>query len=280
MVEIEIDVDPPSVAGRMLSVRQKISEEFVQDLDLLIAANREIMPSYNQRCLDARNDEECTRADDEDEFEDRCNIEPLEVGAMAGDFNFGQRTIQMFERASIYMLNNHPNFNDPGSTQLRSTSFDLLFLLSTQESIHRLLKSYKKAGEEKEVSFNWLLEYYTKSLEKYFDGNQSFGRADDFLDDLLLTPPSLKTIDGNMGFIDPLLIVEDIIRVREEVASEWKDLVSLAPLEHEGLRQAIFVKQMSKWGQPVEQSKPEAETEESIVENNMSVEVSVEGEFE
>ena len=121
----------------------------------------------------------------------------------------------------------------------------LLFLLSTQESIHRLLKSYKKAGEEKEVSFNWLIEYYTKSLEKYFDGNQSFGRADDFLDDLLLTPPSLKTIDGNMGFIDPLLIVEDIIRVREEVASEWKDLVSLAPLEHEGLRQEIFVKQMS-----------------------------------
>eukprot|EP01083_Nonionella_stella_P236825 831347_1 len=103
------------------------------------------------------------------------------------------------------------------------------------------------AGEEKEVSFAWLLEFYTNSLDKYFDGNQSFGRADDFLDDLLMTPPSLKTIDGNMGFIDPLLIVEDIISVREEVALEWKNLVSLVPHEHEKLRQAIFVKQMEKW---------------------------------
>eukprot|EP00551_Chaetoceros_affinis_P007280 CAMPEP_0203674620 /NCGR_PEP_ID=MMETSP0090-20130426/16791_1 /ASSEMBLY_ACC=CAM_ASM_001088 /TAXON_ID=426623 /ORGANISM="Chaetoceros affinis, Strain CCMP159" /LENGTH=367 /DNA_ID=CAMNT_0050540557 /DNA_START=268 /DNA_END=1371 /DNA_ORIENTATION=+ len=276
VVEIEIDIDPPSLAGRMLSVREKISKEFVSDLDLLMAANREILPSYNQRCLDARNDEECT---EEDAAEDRCTIEPLEFGEMSSEFNFGQRTVQMFERASIYMLNNHPNFNNPESTLLRSTSFDLLFLLSTQESIHRLLKSYKMAGEEKEVSFSWLLEFYTNSLEEYFDGNQSFGRADDFLDILLQTPPSLKTIDGNMGFIDPLHIVEDIIRVREEVASEWKDLASLAPLEHESLRQEIFVKQMSKWGQPVEESQPKAEVEETLGEV-FSVEVPAEGEFE
>jgi len=122
-------------------------------------------------------------------------------------------------------------------------------LLSLQESIERVLKAYKVAGEEKEISFAWFLDYYKKSLDKYFDGNQSFGRADDFLDDLLSTPPSLKTIDGAVGIIDPLSIVEDIIRVRKEVATEWKLLISEAPSHHEILRREIFVKQMTNWGQ-------------------------------
>jgi hypothetical protein len=271
----------------MLSVREKIANEFVQDLDLLIDANEEIMSSYTQRCLDARKDDECTKMEEEekkdDDDEERCTYEPLQAGAMSGDFNFGQRTVQTFERASVYLLNNHPNFNDPGSSLLRSTSFDFLFLLSTQESIHRLLKSYKMAGEEKEVSFAWLLEFYTNSLDKYFDGNQSFGRADDFLDDLLMTPPSLKTIDDNMGFIDPLLIVEDIISVREEVALEWKNLVSLVPHEHEKLRQAIFVKQMEKWGHTVEEIKDAEESvilEEVLEEVTADADFSFEGEFE
>ena len=278
MIEIEIDIDPPSIAGRMISVRDKIAEEFVKDLDLVIAANQEILPSYNQKCLDARKDEECTNFDDE-ECDDRCSIEPLEVGSLSGDFNFGQRTIQTFERASVYMINNHPNFNNPESTQLRSTSFDLLFLLSTQESIHRLLRSYKVAGEEKEVSFSWLLEFYTDSLEKYFDGNQSFGRADDFLDDLFQTPPSLKTNDKNVGFVDPLSIVEDVISLREEVAEEWKNLLSLTSKEHESLRQAIFVKQMSQWGHNIEGKK---QSESDTIENkdDVPVEIPVEGEFE
>ena len=278
MIEIEIDIDPPSIAGRMISVRDKIAEEFVKDLDLVIAANQEILPSYNQKCLDARKDEECTNFDDE-ECDDRCSIEPLEVGSLSGDFNFGQRTIQTFERASVYMINNHPNFNNPESTQLRSTSFDLLFLLSTQESIHRLLRSYKVAGEEKEVSFSWLLEFYTDSLEKYFDGNQSFGRADDFLDDLFQTPPSLKTNDKNVGFVDPLSIVEDVISLREEVAEEWKNLLSLTSKEHESLRQAIFVKQMSQWGHNIE-GKNQSESDTIENKDDVPVEIPVEGEFE
>ena len=264
----------------MLSVRDKISREFVQDLDLLIAANQDILTSYHQKCLDARKDEEECALTKEGESDDEYKYEPLQTESVSGDFNFGQRTVQTFERDSVYMLNNHPNFNDPESTLLRSTSFDLLFLLSTQESIHRLLTSYKMAGEEKEVSFAWLLDFYTNSLEKYFDGNQSFGRADDFLDDLLLTPPSLKTIGDTMGFIDPLSIVEDIINVREEVAEEWKSLLSLTAKDHDKLRQEIFVKQMSKWGQTVAEDEPADISEESEDKETSQVEIYAEGEFE
>lgn len=237
----------------MISVREKIAQEFVSDLDLLIAANKEIMSSYHEKCLDARKGEESSKKNKQD-ADDACEIEPLKAGSMAGDFNFGQRTVQMFDRAAIYMLNNHPNFNNPESTLLRSTSFDLLFLLSTQEAIHRVLKSYNDEGEEKEVSFSWLLEYYNNNLENYFDGNQSFGRADDFLDELLATPPSLKTIDESVGLIDPLSIAEEIIEAREEVAFEWKALISTASKDHEMLRQKVFLKQMEKWGHKVEDS--------------------------
>jgi len=212
----------------------------------------------------SRLEDEKEKKNQEGEDDDGCAIKPVQEGSSTtGDFNFGQRTTQMFERAAVYMLNNHPNFNNPESTLLRSTSFDLLFLLSTQESIHRVLKSYKKAGEEKDVSFAWLLEFYNSSLDKYFDGNQSFGRADDFLDDLLLTPPSLKTIDNNIGFIDPLSIAEDIIKVREDVAKEWKNLMTLVPHDQEKIRQAVFVKQMAKWGNPVAETTSESKEENS-----------------
>ena len=259
----------------MLAVRTKIASEFAEDLDLIIAANKEILASYNDKCMKAREDEKDKKGQVEDD-EDGCAIKPVQGGSMSGDFNFGQRTTQTFERGAVYMINNHPNFNNPESTLLRSTSFDLLFLLSTQESIHRVLKSYKKAGEEKEVSFSWLLEYYNNSLDKYFDGNQSFGRADDFLDDLLLTPPSLKTIDNNIGFIDPLMIAEEIIKVREEVAKEWKNLMTLVPHDQEKIRQAVFVKLMAKWGNPVVETASESKKEDNERVNQKSDEESKE----
>ncbi len=127
------------------------------------------------------------------------SVDNRNVGGMPGDFNFGQRTNQSFDRDAVYYITNHPSFNDNDASPLRASSFDLLFLLSTQEAIHRILKTYAEAGEEKDVSFAWLKSYYIDGLATYFDGNQSFGRADDFMDDLLNTPPALKTIGNKVG---------------------------------------------------------------------------------
>ena len=193
-IEIEIDIDPQSLANRILSVRDKISKEWAADLDILITANQQILSSYAAKRKKARETEKA----DEGDY-NRGSLEPIYPGAMPADFNFGQRTLQSFDRAAIYYINNHPNFNDMDASPLRSSSFDLLFLLSMQEAIHRVLKSYKEAGEEKEVSFAWLKTLYNESLDKYFDGNQSFGRSDDFLDDLLSKSPALKTIGNKIG---------------------------------------------------------------------------------
>ena len=156
------------------------------------------------------------------------------------------RENQAFERGSVYLLNNHLSFSDVASSPLRSTNFDLLFLLATQESIHRVLVSYSKAGDEKKVPFVWLIDHYKSSLDTFFLGNQRFGRADDFLDDLLLTPPSLKKgEDGKVDIIDTKAIVEDIINSVGEVAMEWREQMLLIPEKQEDFRKQLFVRQMA-----------------------------------
>lgn len=199
------------------------------------------------------------------------------------EFNFGQRSVQSFERGAVYMVNNHPSFNDPGSTPLRSSNFDLLFLLSTQEAIHRLLNSYKDEGEEKSVSYSWLKKFYIESLDTYFDGNQSFGRADDFIDDLLICPPALKTIGGKLGFIDPLAIAEDIIDFRGIVAKEWQGAMKNVSEDHESISKQIFVRQMSNWGQPISKITKDQEKSDALDASTSEVSNSIifeGGEFE
>jgi hypothetical protein len=265
-IKIEIDIDPPSLANRILSVRQKIADEWISDLDLIVSVNQKILASYVERNKNERDNEQ-QKTDTEMKSENEGNREGFEtlggVGQVSGDFNFGQRTVQKFERHTVYLLNNHQSFNDMYSSPLRASNFDLLLLLTTQESIHRVLNSYKKSGENKEVSFAWLKEFYTKKIKDYFDGDQSFGRADDFMDELLGTGPLLKSLPGGkMGFIDPLAIAEDIIDQREVIAKEWKEVMTNVSTEHQIIRQEIWIRQMARWGQPISSnSKNQVETE-------------------
>jgi len=45
-VEFPIDIEPASLAQRIMSVRGQISNEFIQDLDIVISANNQILDSY------------------------------------------------------------------------------------------------------------------------------------------------------------------------------------------------------------------------------------------
>lgn len=256
--EIEIDIEPASLANRILSVRSKIAKEWASDLELVISANDNILPSYVEKNKHARKSKDKKSKKKEGSSgsevdQDSVGVESSESGGKKG--HFGQRNEQRFDRDAIYFINNHPAFGGTDASPLRASSFDLLFLLSLQESIHRILERYHEAGEEKEVSFAWLKNFYSEGLENYFDGNQSFGRADDFMDDLLSTSPALKTIGDKMGFIDPLKIAEDIISVREDVAIEWKELMENAELDHTGIRADVFRVQMEKWGQKTTEPK-------------------------
>ena len=132
------------------------------------------------------------------------------------------------------------------SSPIRKGSFDLILLLSLQESIHRVLREYRDSHDERVVSFEWLRKFYNDRVS-LFDGCGEYERADDFFEELLQSPPSvIDSEDGKTaGLIDPLRIANDIIDMRREVITDWSDIVSNIPDYHVGLRKGLLSKQVS-----------------------------------
>jgi hypothetical protein len=248
VVEFEIDIDPVSLVSRIVSVREQLAKEFATDFDTIVHANDQVLDSYQQilrRSRDAWNNEgEDTSMDDMGE-------------SLAAPYSDRRQGRNAYDRHNAMVLLSYTiDAADRDSSPLRKSNFDLMILLLTQESIHRVLRAYAKAGEEREVSFVWLRDYYMSRVGKYFDGHQQeFGRADDFLEELLLTSPTVKRLDSksgrggrqeNLGLVDPLRIAEDIIRTRTEVGQEWKEIVTGVPREHTELRKMLLALQMGE----------------------------------
>lgn len=226
-VEFNIDIDPVSLTSRILSVREQIANEWVADLDVLAEANDSILDSYFKLAKEERS-----------------------KNPALGDSSKGATA---FERTAVNILENNINFQSgaTASSPFRKGNFDLVYNLCTQASIHRLLREYKEVqNEANSISFAWLREFYISRVEKYFDGNQNYGRADDFIEELLLSSPSvIYTDDGKAGLADPMGMAEAIISKRREVVDEWKVLMANVPKDHaDGIRRNLLTKQMEAWG--------------------------------
>ena len=224
-VEFEIDVDPVSLTSRILSVREQIAKEWLIDLEVLKEANDRILTSYFERAKVER-----TKRDSE----------LLETPSVA------------FDRTAVNLMNNQTIFanGSSSSSPFRKGNFDLLYNLCTQASIHRLLREMKNAGEAQEVPFEWLREFYVNRVEEYFDGDQQYGRADDFIEELLLSTPSIvHRDDGKIALADPFYLSEKIIETRNIIVTEWKDAMEQVPSDHQdGIRRILLNKQMVAWG--------------------------------
>ncbi len=231
-VEFEIDIDPPSLVSRIVSVRDQLAAEFVEDLETMKSVNEKILDSYFSNQAKAR-----------DQITDESSSPPGKQNA--------------YTRDAMFMLSNTMASHSQRSSPFRCGNFDLMVLLSTQESIHRVLRDYRKAGPEREVSYAWFSEFYTSRVADYFDGQQSYGRADDFLEELLLTPPAFKTEANVVALIDPLRITEDIIRTRSLVAEEWKELMVNVGRDHMELRKALLARQINTGIDPTPPSRTE-----------------------
>jgi len=221
-VEFEISIEPISLADRILTVREQIANEWVTDLEILGRANQQILESYFQLAKDDRQ---------------RLNQDrsaPQEIA---------------FERTATNALNNYTVFGATGSP-FRKGSFDLLYNLCTQASIHRLLHLLRERGDE--TNLNWLLEFYVDRLADYFDGDVPYGRADDFIEKMLLSSPSIKHgTDSKVTLTDPYGIAEQIIEIRNDIVSEWIVAMEQVPVAHQnGVRGTILNKQMSAWKAP------------------------------
>ena len=237
-IEFQVEVDPPSLVARILSVREQLSKEWTHDLQTLNLANDKILESYYENHAKTRNDEEeCETQEDIDP--DDC-VKTEHMTAAYSDVP----AKKAYDRIAMFMMTTSIDSNGLGSSSHREGNFDLLSLLSTQESIHRVLREYRESGEERKVSFEWLRDFYVKRVSDFFDGNQPYHRADDFLEELMLTAPSLKTVEDSVELIDPLRVAEDIIVARSKVISEWRDIASTIPEEHINLRKRYLTHRM------------------------------------
>ena len=234
--------------SRILSVREQVAREFHKDLDTVRKANENIMSSYASKQGDARQeskqDDAALRNTNERHFDEPGRKD----GSTGDDANTPKyKESLVFDRDAMTTFTNSIAMSDSNSSPFRAGNFDLLVLLATQESIHRVLRSYQQ-DSEREVSFDWFRRYYSSKTVTYFDGDQSYGRADDFLEELLLTSPMFIDVADvkKVGLVDPLRIAEDIIRTRAEVIQDWKEILDNIPQEHTALRRGALNRQMGR----------------------------------
>lgn len=152
-----------------------------------------------------------------------------------------------FERNAMIILENNMAMAEFASSPIRKGTFDLLLLLSLHESIHRVLRYYQDIGQDREVSFEWLSEYFTDRVEDFFDGYQHYGRADDFIEELLMTAPTVRNTVEGTALVDPQKVASDIIKMRSEVLLDWIDVMKNAPEDHESLKQIVLFQQTKGW---------------------------------
>ena len=215
-VEFKINIYPVSLTERILAVREQLSREWVSDLEILKSANQQILDSYFQLVKKERQ---------------KPDNGPVTTPVVA------------FERTAVSALNNHTAFGATVSSPFRKGSFDLLYNLCTQASIHRLFNTLREKGEDSHLE--WLRSFYVERLADYFDGDVSYGRADCFLEELLLSIPSISNHDGRVLLTDPFCLAEKIIETRNDIVSEWIEAMKQVPLDHQkGIRKILLDKRM------------------------------------
>ena len=206
-VEFAIDIRPASLVQRLLPVREQLAKEFASDLDVVEIVDGRIMGSYFDNLRDG------------------------------GDGAFA------FDRISHDVLTNTTDFQGTCSSPLFRGNFDLLYGLCTQASAHRLLRELR--DDDDDLAFRWFGRFCAENVPSHFDGEQPFGRADDFLDALLRAPPSAAERPGGGGFgsvglADPLRLAERMIALRSGIASEWKEAMGETGRDHAEMNGELF----------------------------------------
>ena len=138
------------------------------------------------------------------------------------------------EKPNLFFLESSVH-EDYTPSPLRKGNFDLLLTLTTQEAVHRILNSECPGPGKATVAF--LYDFYLQRIETHFTGSNWYGRAEDFLEQLLQTPPSsIQIQDDGVSLIDPMHLAELILTQREHVAEEWLELALDVGQSHTEIR--------------------------------------------
>lgn len=192
--DYELEIKPASVCSRLISIREQIAREFARELDVLADISSDGV-----------------------EYENLKQEQP------------GKRQY----KTPLFFLDNPFDDGVPPSP-LRTGNFDLLLLLTTQESIHRILNLSSPLIDEYEIdqsSLEFLRNFYLRKKESHFIGSKNFGRADDFMEQMLNTND-----EEEYDLLDPIQIVDIILKEREQVATEWIDQALDVPKSHNEIK--------------------------------------------
>jgi hypothetical protein len=198
--DYELEINPASLCSRIISVREQIAREFVKDLDVIADISGQMLQSYFEKIKEQKNANE-------------------QVG---------------IERPNLLFLEMSVD-SDYTPSALRKGNFDLLVLIATQESIHRVLNDASASEEDStdRSSVQFLRNFYAQRIGTHFTGSNWYGRADDFLEELIRTSPSVIQLqDEDCGLVDPVRVFELVLKEREKVALEWLEIALDVPKSH------------------------------------------------
>ena len=244
---MDLEVDPKSLATRLLAVREQIALEFVEDLTLIWKADKTLLTDLLVWT--------------EEKGEEG-------VGSMPSS-----NAIKMHQELLAS--------SGKASSSFRKGNLDLIFNLSTQAAIHRLLKQLMsdecivdancgRADRAAILSYNnacfrWLRDFYVDRVGDFFDGDVPFGRADDFFMEWLqqssfgisdgatskTSSTSRSSADSDPGYlkrVDPLRLAEEMIRIRSDVVMEWRKICRLVPEEDHGWIRLLIMEKRAEEG--------------------------------
>lgn len=238
-IEVDVEIDPPNMVSRIIITREHIAKELAHDIELVKRAGEIIIESYFDNSIRERDDEEYLEGE-------RPELPNEQLSDNTDDISKRYNKKHIFDRSAMTLLLDMHAFENVRSTPLRKGTFDLLNLLATQESIRRILHKYKYMDDpKKEAEYEWLRNFYVERIDSHFDGNQNYGRAEDFFEELLLSSPTFKHQgSGKVDIVDPVGLAEEIISIRGGVADDWRNILLHVEEDHLDLRKNIFNAQM------------------------------------
>lgn len=158
---------------------------------------------------------------------------------------FDSREKGEIEKLNLMFLENRVN-EDYAPSPLRKGNFDLLMTLTTQEAIHRVLNDESSEYHDRS-SLVFLRNFYMKRIDTHFTGSNWYGRAEDFVEELLNTSPSVMQLqDEDCGLVDPLRVADILLTQREQVAEEWLELALDVTESHTVIKRWQFNRLMGR----------------------------------
>uniref|UniRef100_A0A7S3L8G9 Uncharacterized protein n=1 Tax=Amphora coffeiformis TaxID=265554 RepID=A0A7S3L8G9_9STRA len=241
--DYDMEINPASLCTRIISVREQIAKELAHDLGIVARMGYHTMDTY----WEYWDNHDISTTENRKDQDNEASAPPPPPGDRITMSSGADVKRRLPPHNLVFLDYSLAGSGDMAPSPLRKGNFDLVVLLATQESICRILNNQQLEElkrSEQHVYRQFLQKFYIERLESHFTGIQRYGRADDFLEELLF---SVGT-----AVVDPVRLTEIILREREQVALEWQAMSQDVPNDHIVIKRLQLEKLMESYNTPKE----------------------------